>query len=84
MGRFCEAGAQGRCFQSTEGSSASLYISWRAPAWPAAWEIVLPQVPASLQTFVAQGALSSLFFSPKPQESPGPGDNAALFQSCGF
>lgn len=84
MERFCEARAQGRCSQSTEGSRASLHIRWRAPAWPAAWEIVLPQVPASLQTFVAQGALSSLFFSLKPQESLGTGDNAALFQNCGF
>lgn len=52
-----------------EGSRTSLHISQKTPAWLAIWEIVLAQVPAPLQTFVAQGAISSLFFSPEPQES---------------
>lgn len=33
---------------------------------------------------VVQGALSSLFLSPKPQESPDPRDNAALFLGHDF
>ena len=77
---FCKAGAPEKSFPK-EG--ASLHIGWKMPAWPAAWEIVRPQVPASLQTLWPQEP-PCLFPSPKPQESLGPGDNAALFPSCDF
>lgn len=46
---------------------------WKTPAWPAAWEIFLPQVSAFCQIFVAHRPFSSPLLSPKPQEIPGQG-----------
>ena len=55
-------GLQRRCSLGMESSRASVHTSWRTLAWPAAWELVLPQVPASLQTLWSREP-SHLFFS---------------------
>lgn len=52
---------------------------WKTPAWPAAWETCLSQVPAFLQISVTQGPFSSPFLPPKHQESPGEGTMLPCF-----
>lgn len=80
---FCEVRAPEKALSGDGGQQGESHISWKTLAWPVAWEILLPQVPASLQTLWPREP-SHLSLSPKPQESPGPGNNAVLFPGCDF
>lgn len=55
-GGFCEARAPETGSQSTEDSKTGLDLSWKAPLGQLLRKL-LSQVPASVQTSVAQGAL---------------------------
>lgn len=47
---FCEVRAPEKVLSGDGGQQGKSHISWNTLARPVAWEILLPQVPASLQT----------------------------------